>query len=234
MADLIAIVPAKASSTRVPNKNYREFWNGRSLVDLVLGKLQKIPQIKQVYLSCEDESKFTVAADWGIRFVPRSPALCANDVPMTSYIPGVVRECIGDADCDVLWAQVCDPMFDDYAGLVETWEEYQHAWPTFDSACVVYPRKGYLLDERHQPLGFGFGPWHVKSQSLPTHYELNFTASILTRESLRRTGYFVGAEPLWYEVEGKCVDIDTQADFELARKLYALTHEEPKKGFRAA
>lgn len=230
MADLIAIIPAKASSTRVPNKNYREFWNGRSLVDLVLGKLQKIPQVKQVFLSCEDASKFTVAADWGIKFVPRSPALCGNDVPMTTYIPGIVRECIGDRKCDVLWAQVCDPMFEDYIGLLDAWDNRSCG---HYSACVVYPRRRYLLDASHRPMGFGFGPWHVKSQNLPVHYELNFTASILTPESISRTGYFVGANPLWYEATNTCVDIDTPEDFELARKLYALTHTEETQGFRS-
>jgi CMP-N-acetylneuraminic acid synthetase len=229
MADLIAIVPAKASSTRVPLKNYREFHNGRSLVDLTIYKLLAAGMDRyRIFLSCEDRNiGFPVAIKHGINFSPRSAELCPNDVPMPDYIRGVVRD-VGkyfvdehtSAD-DVLWAQVTDPLFDDYSALLDKWQRFGQ---DYDSAVVVHPRRKYLLDANHQPLGFGFGPWHVKSQRLPFHYELPFTASILTRRSIERTGYFVGADPLWFESPGPSVDIDTEEDFELARQLYALRH----------
>lgn len=228
MANLIAIVPAKASSTRVPGKNYRGFHDNKSLVDLTIEKL-KDAGVFDIYLSCEDAAAVHVAESHRVRFSLRAGSLCSNDCPIPNYIRGITsqvwEQACGDiggeaaSRCDILWAQVTDPLFSDYSGLIDKWEKFSDG---YDSAVVVHPRRKYLLDANHQPLGFGFGPWHVKSQCLPVHYELPFTASILTRRSIERTGYFVGAEPLWYESDGPSIDIDTPEDFELARQIYAL------------
>lgn len=215
---MIAIVPAKLSSIRVPNKNYREFYNGKSLVELVVEKL-KNAGLTEIYLSCEVDTVSTLAERLGIKFVKREQSLCSNDCPIPDYIRGIVNECCQTAD-EVLWAQVCDPMFDDYCGFINTWEKRKE---NYDSSVVIYPRKAYFLDQNHQPVGFGFGSWHIKSQSLPTHYQLPFTASILKKEAIESTGYFVGKKPLWYEASGMMVDIDTEEDFAIAGAMYAAT-----------
>lgn len=224
---LIAIIPAKASSTRVPQKNYREFHNGRSLVELTILKLYAagIP-LRHIYVSCEDaDVVLPVCKRHGVQFVRRAESLCGNDVPIPDFIRGVVREADAYRECkqrptdDVLWAQVCDPLFNEYAPFIANWQRWGR---DFDSSVVVYRRRKYLLDAEHRPIGFGFGSWHVKSQRLPIHYELGFTASILTRQSIERVGYYVGASPLWYEATNPTIDIDTPEDFQFARELYAL------------
>jgi CMP-N-acetylneuraminic acid synthetase len=230
---LIAIVPAKASSTRVPNKNFRPFDGTSSLVDLTIAKL-RLAGIQEIYLSCEDESVGRPVAEMHeVQFVRRSQSLCSNDCPIPDYIRGVVREVDGLRDDqkpfqlwahdpprteDILWAQVTDPLFEDYSGLIEKWEKFGG---DYDSVVVVHPRKKYLLDQNHRPMGFGFGLWHLKSQRLPYHYELPFTASILSRKAIESTGYYVGASPLWYEVEGYSVDIDTEEDFKISQAIYS-------------
>ncbi len=231
---LIAIVPAKANSSRVPYKNYREFYKGKSLVGLTIDKL-KAAGVEEIYLSCEEPAWGRAEAEFNdVEFVQRSEDLCSNDCPIVRYIPGVAQEVLWhrktvessgslfqsifvEEDHDILWAQVIDPLFDDYAGLIDTWYSRSEG---YDSAVVVYPRKKYLLDSERSPIGFGFGPWHLKSQRLPYHYELPFTASILSREAITSTGYYVGADPLWYEAEGYSIDIDTEEDFEMARAIY--------------
>jgi hypothetical protein len=35
-----------------------------------------------------------------------------------------------------------------------------------DSLVVVYPHRDYYLNGSYNPEGFGFGPWHKKSQLL--------------------------------------------------------------------
>lgn len=214
MADLTAIIPAKWESTRVPNKNFRPFLGDLSLVDLVIGKL-KATGVDRIVLSSESREAEKAVERHGIEFDLRSKRLCHNDTPFLEVFNGVYDDCCYGGE-DVLWAQVIDPLFDEYLQMLECWERRE---PQHDSCVVVYPRKGYLLNERHEPLGFGFGPWHVKSQSLPLHYEFSFTASILTEECVRKIGYHIGARPLWYEAKGRTVDIDTEEDFALAGKL---------------
>lgn len=229
---MIAIVPAKWTSTRVPMKNYREFYNGKSLVDLTIEKLLDAGlDSSLIFLSCDNEDAYEVAKKHGIRFAPRSEDLCDNDVPLVDWVRGVVEEVDMHLyeyyvnyyrdnlnEADVLWAQCIDPLFNEYDQLILKWLKFGR---DYDSCAVVYPRKKYLLDERKNPIGWGFGPWHIKSQLLPYHYEFNFTASILSRESIRNVGYHIGAKPLWYESQAQSIDIDTEEDFEMARLIYA-------------
>lgn len=225
---MIAIVPAKWHSSRVPLKNYREFYDGKSLVDILIEKLQKagIPN-DRIYLSCENEDAEEVSQRHGVEFATRSNDLCDNDVPLVDWIRGVAREVDRELyasvmentqDLDILWAQCIDPLFDEFPQLIQKWEQFGR---DYDSCPVVYPRRKYLLDQNKIPIGWGFGHWHIKSQLLPYHYEFNFTASILTRESIRNVGYHIGAKPLWYESDAQSIDIDTEEEFELARAIYA-------------
>jgi N-acylneuraminate cytidylyltransferase len=211
-----AVVLAKASSTRVPNKNFRPFHGDDSLLDIALAKLVRVVDRSDIYVSCEDAGRAVHAERWGVNFSLRSPDLVDNDVPQPDVVRGVCASVSG-AD-DVMWCQLTDPLFDDYAGCLAAWEREREE---HDSLVVVYPRKLYLLDEHHRPLGFGFGPWHIPSQRLPLRYQLPFTLMILPRETIDRVGYYVGAKPLWYEAPNVTVDIDTEDDFDLAQAVYA-------------
>ncbi len=212
---MIAIIPAKACSKRVPEKNYRPFAGGLSLVDLCVLKLLKVLPAGSVYLSCEDASKAAVAEDWRINFLPRDIRLADNATSMANYVQGISAGVPGDDD--VLWAQVIDPLFDAYADVLGTWETVRD---NHDSLVVVRPFKEYILDQNFRPIGFGFGPWHVVSQQLPTMHRLTFGCAVLSREAIAKAGYMVGANPYWMPIPGRAVDIDTMEDFELAQVLY--------------
>lgn len=214
------IIPAKASSTRVTEKNFRPFLNGKSLVDLTAEKLLQITEANQIYLSCEDPSKKSVADSLGINFALRDPYLCDNDTPFFDLFNGVCQDIPGSDE--IAWCQVIDPLFDEYQACLQSWHEEKGA---HDSLVVVYPHRKYLLDPNFFPIGFGFGFWHVKSQLLPQHYELTFSFSILKRECIKLTGCHIGARPFWYLAEGHHVDIDTPEDFELASMLCELREQ---------
>lgn len=224
---MISIVPAKWHSNRVPLKNYREFYKGKSLVDILIEKLKQSTD-GLIYLSCENEDAAEIAEKHGIEFHHRSEDLCDNDVPLTTWIRNITAEVrhsasgvLGFAEAfraDILWAQCIDPLFNEFPQLIKKWRDFGR---DYDSCPVVYPRRKYLLDHDKRPVGWGFGPWHIKSQLLPYHYEFNFTASILTPESISRVGYHIGAKPLWYGSDAQAIDIDTEEDFEMARIIYA-------------
>lgn len=210
------VIPAKRSSSRVPDKNYRHFANGKSLLDILLEKLVRLGDPADVYLSSEDESTSLLAGKYGASFLPRPEHLTANSYPFQSVVNEVCRQLPGDDD--VMWCHATDPFFDEHAAVVRAWEERD---PATDSIVVVYPMSEYLLDQNFQPLGFGFGPWHRPSQELPTYYQLGFTCSIMTRPVATGIG-LVGARPQWFTADTMTIDIDTQAQFDLAARLYEL------------
>lgn len=223
MVDLDVIIPAKVSSERVPEKNYRNFFDGWSLVDIQISRvLAAGVKPDRVWLSCEDSEKQSVADKYGINFLSRDPIYARNSTPVTQWIKSTVEQVPGDSD--IMWLQVCDPFFNFHAGCISRWAcEVSCPNSNYDSLVVCHPVKGFYLDPQKQPLpGWGFGAWHRVSQDLPEFFRMPFTLSILTREALAATQYYVGAKPLWYPLRGTTVDIDTEEDFRIAQKIYEL------------
>ena len=213
--DIDFIIPAKTSSERVPNKNWRPFHKHHSLVDLVIAKLLAAgAPPDRIHVSCEDAAiAWPVCERWGVNLIPRTRDLCDNEVPLTDWVRGIT--CGVPGDSDVAWCQVCDPLFDEYAECLDKWKTIDRA--KHDSLVVCYPWRGYLMSESCQPIGWSFGEHHTPSQRLPEFRTMPFTFSLLTRKAIERTGYHVGARPLWHLSRGPHVDIDTKADFEMAR-----------------
>jgi len=238
-----AIIPVKASSSRVINKNFKEFYKGDSLFDITAKKILKELKPSDIYMSCEDEKFKLEAKKYGINFILRDPILANNDTKFYDVFNGICDQVPGDDD--IAWCQVIDPMFDSYKECFALWNEGEpesqslHLFnrykktplrKTFDSLVVVYPHKDYYLDSNHKPIGFGFGPWHTKSQLLPCTYQLTFTLSILTRESIKKVGYHVGQNPYWHHAHNPRVDIDTNEDFSVAQALYSFfNNNNPQK-----
>lgn len=184
----------------------------------------------RIVLSTESEELATpIVERWGIRFVRRDPWLCDNHCPFADVFRGVLQDCdrIGatDPDSEILWAQCIDPLFDQYRELIDHWDRHKRpssgAPLEYDSARVIYPHRGYRLDQNKQPVGFGFGPWHLPSQRLPREYLVSFTASILTRQCIDSIGYYWGRDVLDFEARGRTIDIDTEEDFAIAADVYA-------------
>lgn len=208
------IIPVKACSSRIENKNFREFHNGLSLTEILLQKLS-FKGMENIYISSEDSSKKYLAEKYGCNFILRDKKLCDNDTPLPDVIKGISNQL--PESSEIAWCQVTDPLFNDHKKAFEEWEKQKE---NHDSLCVVYPFKKYILNSNHMPINFGFGNWHVKSQDLSTFYDMTFTFSILKKECIERCGYHIGANPYWYNAHNSHVDIDTMEDFEMASIIY--------------
>ena len=88
-----AIIPVKKSSTRIPNKNFKEFYDGNSLFDLTVEKLLKSLNPDDIYMSCEDENEKSLAEKWGINFILRDFHLADNENLYQFSEQGCVRKC---------------------------------------------------------------------------------------------------------------------------------------------
>lgn len=216
--DFVTIIPAKAVSQRVQRKNFREFYDGRCLVEITLAKLLAagLPA-ERIYLSCEDPRTRGLADRLGIRFLLRDPRFVSNDAFRADVIRGVCAQVPGDDD--VVWAQVINPLFDEYDECLSLWERERDAG--YDSLSVRHAFRDYLLGPDGWPIGWGWGPWHRPSQRLPELFRFTFSLSILTRDCIDRVGYDCGARPLWYTSRQEAVDIDTLEQFRDAQAIYA-------------
>jgi len=220
------IVPAKSTSTRVANKNWRPFFNGKNLVALTIEKLLAAGFDKgDIYVSSDYVSGLdSLRSTYGTHSLFRNERLCDNETPLTEWIRHTTSQI--DFFDEVAWAQVCDPLFDEYKEAVDCWN---NRVGHYDSLCVIYRTKQFALDSYRNPVGWQFGDYHKSSQHLQYTYLMPFTFSVLTRQSLERCPYHIGMSPLWYESDRHTIDIDTEADFDFAMSLYEVMHLTGKK-----
>lgn len=211
--DIDFIIPAKAHSERVKNKNWRPFHDGDSLVDVTIKKLISAgAPVSRIHVSSDSVDRLReVSERWGVNTLQRI-GLTANSVPLTDWIRSITAQVPGASD--VAWCQVCDPMFYEYRQCLEMWPEVRK---DHDSLVVCYPWRGYLMTGNQQPVGWSFGEHHTPSQMLPQFHTMPFTFSLLTRSAIKATGYHVGRTPKWHVSNGESVDIDTESDFEFAQ-----------------
>lgn len=221
-----AVILAKSTERLIAYKNYRPFYGELSLVDILVQKLLKVFPPEDIYLSCEDERHGSVARKWGINFALRDGLYARPNISNVDVVANVCASVPGKGD--ILWCTCVEPFFDEYAEILECWEGLDKA--RFDSLNVVYPLKKFMLDNGHNPIGFGFGHWHKYSQTIPAIYQISWATAILSRECIEKVSYLVGRNPYWYDCYAPVIDIDTMDDFRFAAMAYKAYVEEFQSG----
>lgn len=109
---VLAIVPARAGSKGIPDKNFRPLAGGLSAVDLALrcARLAGIPS-HDIYLSTDagypEELALTQIA---CRLLPRPPELAQDDTPMIAVIRDVLARIPGPPDQIIVLLQPTQPL----------------------------------------------------------------------------------------------------------------------------
>ncbi|MDR0644906.1 MAG: hypothetical protein LBG05_08430 [Treponema sp.] len=210
------VILGKAGSVRVKNKNYRPFYNGKSLIDILVEKLLKVLNASDIYLSCENEAYRNIAEKWGINFIHRGEKYTLITTSNVDVVRNVCKDIPGGGD--VLWVTPVEPLFDEYVEVLDCWRGLDKS--KYDSLNVIYPQKRFMLDQNHHPIGFGFGHWHKYSQEIKPVYQLSWSTCVLSRKCIDEISYMIGARPYWYECYSEVIDIDTEEDFELAATIF--------------
>jgi CMP-N-acetylneuraminic acid synthetase len=213
------VIPAKASSTRVVNKNWRPFYANKSLVEITIDKLRKAKvKAKDIFVSSEDARMlYEIRKSHKVNGLVRDPLMCENETLLTRVIRSLHKQ-IGTPN---EFALVCctSPTFDEYRDCLANWKLVKDR---FDSYVVAYPSDTHrLLGQSNDlyPLGWSFGANHTNSQAQQS-YSMPFSFSILTKKSVEETGYFVGRKPYWHVSKSWHIDINTPEDFYDAQAIY--------------
>lgn len=217
-----AVILAKSTERLIAHKNYRPFYGDLSLVDILIKKLLKVFPPEDIFLSCEEEKHSSVAKHWGINFVLRDKLYAKYNVSNVDVVANVCASI--PTKEDLLWCTCVEPFFDEYVEIIECWNDLDKE--QYDSLNVVYPVKKFMLDNGHNPIGFGFGHWHKYSQTIPPLYQISWATAIMSRECIENVSYQVGRNPFWYDSYAPVIDIDTMDDFRFAASAYKAYLEE--------
>ena len=215
MKSLAAIIHARKTSTRCPNKHLRPFGN-TTLIDIALENLSKL-DVDEKYLAVYDQELKDKVID-GVQILHReydsvAPGNCHHSV-MYKHLEKVKSEFIVNYN-------PCQPFLqvDKLNHCIQVFKESKKK-----SMITVQKERNFFWDETGSPINFKpndrlsttAGPWVYSATHSLVFYEKNYMLSEWELFPNTKDNPF----PLitdWSENE--IVDVDTELDFKLAKAL---------------
>ena len=215
MTRIVALVPMRHSSERVPGKNYRDL-GGKPLYAHVIGTLLASGVVDQVVV---DTDSPTVTEGMATAFpevlvLERPEHLRAGEVPMND----VILHDISQVEADLyLQTHTTNPLLrpETVWAAVEAFTSS----PEHDSLFTVTPLHTRLWTEHGQPMNHD-PKVLLRTQDLPPVYEENSNMYLFSGELIRSTGSRIGGNPLLYPVPAEeAWDIDEEIDWVVVESL---------------
>lgn len=214
MKEITAIIPVRAGSTRLKNKNIAPF-AGTNLLVHKIHQLQEVKEISRIVVSSDSDLMLAMASSAGAGTHKRAPEYCDEKTKTFGEVVRHIAESVeGD---DILWATCTSPLVfpKDYREAIESY--YPALEQGFDSLMSVESFKRYIWNE-DGPLNYELGLKHVPSQQLPTLYFVTDGILIAPRLKMIEWAYFHGRHPYKFIVDKRTgCDIDDGLDLACAR-----------------
>lgn len=215
---LFAIVPMKAHSERVTDKNIREF-NGKPLFYWIFDTLSRVKTVSKIILDTDSETiveRVKSYFDVDVSFRPQQ--LQGDMVSMNRIIEHVIS--LYPEQRYFLQTHSTNPLLK--KEILERAAETFFNLKEYDSLFSVTRYQSRFYDHRFQPVNHDPGELK-RTQDLPPLYEENSNIYIFSRESFGTTRARIGKQPYLFEMDPlEAIDIDEEKDFILAESLMKL------------
>lgn len=219
MQTITAVIPVRAGSRRIPNKNLAPF-AGSTLLEHKIDVLMQVPEVTKVLVSSDSEKMLEIAAKHGAATHVRPGEYCdEKTLPYSETVRLICSETDGD---HVLWAPCTSPLIapETFSDAIKVYLEKLEQG--YDSLIAVEELKKYIWDE-NGPLNYELGEKHVPSQQLPDWYTVTCGLSLAPREKAIEWKYICGGNVYKYVVDHiTAVDIDDPSDMVIAETLLKL------------
>lgn len=220
-ARVVAIVPMRHDSERVPGKNYRPL-GGRPLFHHIIEVLLASPAVSKVAIDTDSDVIRDSArvAFPDVEVLERPPHLRDGMIPMNDILLHDVGRLEGDL---YLQTHSTNPLL--RTPTVTAAIQRLMGDPDSDSLFGVTRLQTRLWSADGTPLNHDRSVL-VRTQDLPPVYEENSCVYLFTRDSLERRGSRIGERPILFEIpRDEAWDIDEEVDFHIVEALYALRGE---------
>jgi CMP-N-acetylneuraminic acid synthetase len=213
---LVALVPMRHHSQRVPGKNYRSL-AGKPLFHHVIETLLNVPEIDGIVVDTDSEPVMDGLSKHfpQIKIINRPENLRADEVSMNDILIHDTDQVQADF---YLQTHSTNPLLK--AETVScAIRRLQTGYPEHDSLFSVTRLQTRLYDQygraiNHDPAIL------IQTQDLPPIYEENSCLYIFTRENLLKRHHRIGEKPLLFEINtDEAWDIDEELDFEICNFL---------------
>ncbi|HRN41205.1 MAG TPA: acylneuraminate cytidylyltransferase family protein [Vicingus sp.] len=215
---IIALLPMKGHSERVPNKNMKLF-NGIPLFHHVLTTLQNCNLIDEVIINTDSNIISESAKKFSkVKIHNRPNEICGDFVSMNDIIAFDLNHSDGDI---YLQTHSTNPLLKTTT-IHQAIEKFK-TQREFDSLFSVTKLQTRLYWEDVRPINHNPNEL-IRTQDLPPVFEENSNFFIFTKSSFKNAANKrIGKKPMMYEMDKlESVDIDEPHDFILAETIQQL------------
>ena len=213
----VALIPVREGSQRVKFKNFKNFINDKSLLQIKIDQLKKSNCFDKIYISSDNKQAEQIAYDNNINFLYRDKKACQADIKWSEALNIILNTIPGNPI--VTWALTTSPLFNNFKKTLNTFLNN----PKNDSLLTVFPKKSFFMDEKGRCINYNPGIWHSYSQDLQTYYEVTGACYIGSKNDMLKWNYWFGPNPyLFKSTRTESIDIDTLSDFKFAQKIYNI------------
>ena len=222
---IVALLPMKGNSERVPNKNLKNF-DGKPLYHKVLSTLLQSKYIDVVAINTDSEAiKKDIEKYFpeNVIIIERPEAIVGDLVSMNSIIEYDLNQINADL---YLQTHSTNPLLKT-ASVDKAIEKLLLALKEelYDSLFSVTKIQTRLYEENGSPLNHNPNEL-LRTQDLPPLFEENSNLYIFSKDSFQNSDKKrIGLKPLMFEIDKiEAVDIDEPQDFIIAESLHKLLY----------
>ena len=210
MICIVALVPMRHHSQRVPGKNYRPL-AGKPLYQHIIETLLACSEIGQVVVDTDSQPVMDgLRRDFPqVAVLPRPEKLRADIISMNEVLLYDTSQVAADF---YIQTHSTNPLLrpETVSQAIQT---FLADYPAHDSLFSVTRLQTRLYDQHGQAINHDPNVL-LQTQDLPPIYEENSCMYIFTRENLARRRNRLGERPLMFEIDAaEAWDIDEELDF---------------------
>jgi CMP-N-acetylneuraminic acid synthetase len=213
--DVVALVPMRHSSERVPGKNYRPF-NGVPLFHRIVSTLLVVERIAKVVIDTDSPTVTAQVAESfpTVQVIDRPEHLLGGHTPMTEVLRHDAEQV---PSAWYLQTHTTNPLLrpETIDAAIDRMEadggEHDSLFSVTRWQTRLYAADGTPINHDPDVL--------LRTQDLPPVFEENSNLYLFTAEQIA-TGRRIGKRPILFEIDPlEAVDIDVETDFVLAEAL---------------
>jgi CMP-N-acetylneuraminic acid synthetase len=223
MFSLVALVPMRHHSQRVPGKNYR-ILAGKPLFHHIIETLLAVPEISQIVVDTDSGPVMDgLRADFPqVKIIHRPENLQADGVPMNDILIYDTDQIQSDF---YLQTHSTNPLLKPET-VSRAIQSLLPNYPAYDSLFSVTRLQTRLYDQQGRAVNHDPSVL-IQTQDLPPVYEENSCLYLFTRENLLKRHHRIGEKPLMFEIDAQeAWDIDEELDFAICNFLLSRVERE--------
>ncbi len=209
---LTAVIPVRAGSQRVKNKNTKPFADS-NLLKIKLETLKKISMIDNIVVNSDSDEMLDIALSYGVSTHKREEYYASSECDNSEFFKHIAET----TDTDyIMCSHVTSPLIsaETYFSCVDKFMN-----SNIENLVTVCDVKHHMwLDGK--PLNYNPSE-SPNSQDLPDIVGLTYGISILGKDDMIKHKNVVTDNPYFYRLdEIESIDIDTEYDFMVAEYVY--------------